>query len=583
MKKNKVIHNLSLVLIISIVLLSNCEKLLDVKNLSVFNPSDTWNDKSLANAYLTDIYASASPGWSTNSASDNGLDATGTSADQSIGILSSAFVQTTNSNFKYWPYTTIRKINLLLNEIDAGSLSDDDKNVIKGQAYFFRAFLYFNAVKYHGGVPIIKKPQLLTDDLSVSRNTTKECFDFIIEDLDNAISALPDHYKGSDYGRIDKAIALAFKGRVLLFKASPQFNPSNPYGNTYWQEAYTATKAAKDQLESLGYGLVSNYNDIFLTEQHKEAVWPVVYTAPGKTNSREACVRPLIESVNCTGADQPTWEFVKSYPMADGAQPGKSSKYLYDDQTYWRNRDPRFESTIIFNGCLAPLAGVANRRIYMSGSLLSLSGPDAMTPTLINFCRTGFFCRKGLDLSLTRATVGLNAIDWLEIRFAEVLMNYAETANETGHSDEALAILKQIRQRAGIEAGTNGMYGITATTKEQIRDAIQFENSIEFAFEGSKRFWDLRRLRMLSVINGIHKNGLEPILKAGLDPSANVSYLPEDFDYIVHEPFGLGSEKTMVVPDSYYFFPILKDEIEKDPNLKQNVNWESGTFDPTLQ
>lgn len=579
--KKKVIYNLILALVISICL-SNCEKLLDVKNLNVFNPSDTWNDKSLAMAYLTDIYASASPGWSTNGASDDGLDQSGTSADESIGILSVNFVQTTNTNFKYWPYTAIRKINLLLNEIDAGKLSEDDKTVIKGQAYFFRAFLYFNAVKYHGGVPIIKKPQLLTDDLMVSRNTTLECFDFIIEDLNNAISALPDHYTGSDYGRIDKAIVLAFKGRVLLFKASPQFNPSNPYGNTYWQEAYTATKAAKDQLETWGYGLVSNYNDIFLTEQHKEAVWAVVYTIPGKPNSREACVRPLIESVNCTGADQPTWEFVKSYPMADGKQPGNSSKYSYDDQTYWKNRDPRFESSIIFNGSVCPLAGVANRRIYMSGSLLSLSGPDAMTPTLISFCRTGFYCRKGLDLTLTRATVGLNGMDWLEIRFAEVLMNYAEAANETDHPDEALAILKQIRQRAGIEPGSDGMYGITATTKEQIRDAIHFENYIEFAFEGSKRFWEIRRMRMFSVINGIHKNGLEPILKAGLDPSANVTYLPEDFDYVVHEPFGLGSEKTMTVPDSYYFFPISKDEIQKDPNLIQNVAWEGGTFDPTL-
>ncbi len=565
------------------LVISSCEKQLNVKNLSAFNPSDTWNNETLADAYLTDLYASAAPGWSWNSASDNGLDNNGTSSDESIGIVPEQFVQTTNSVLKYWPYTTIRKINVLLSEIDGGTLADDVKSVIKGQAYFLRAYKYFTAVKYHGGVPIIKTPQKLTDDLMVSRNTTAECFDFIIEDLDNAISMLPSHYTGSDYGRIDKAIALAFKGRVLLYKASPQFNPSNPYGNAYWQDAYTATKAAKEQLEALGFGLVSNYDDIFKVEQNKEAVWPVVYTNPGKLNGRERGTRPLIESVDATGYDQPCWEFIESYPMLDGKQPGTSSKYSYDVQTYWMNRDPRFESTIIYNACLCPLAGVTDRRVYTDGQVGN-SAVDGMISTTTAFCRTGFFCRKGLDLSLTKAQVGLNAVDWLEIRFAEVLMNYAEAANETNHPDEALAVLKQIRERAGIEPGDDGLFGIAATTKEDIRTAIILENRVEFAFEGSKRFWDLRRWRMLSVINGMHKNGLEPTIKSGLDPlAANIVYLPENFDYTVREPFSLGSQKTMVLPDTYYFFPISKDEIQKDTKLEQNVGWEGGSFNPTLE
>ena len=562
-------------------IISSCQKVLNVKNLNAFNPSDTWNDATLASAYLTDLYASASPGWSVNSAGDNGVDQNGTSADESIGILAPDFVQSTNGAFKYWPYGTIRKINVLLNEINGGTLSADVRKPIKGQAFFLRAFQYFNAVRYHGGVPIIKKPQLLTDDLMVSRNSTKECFDFIIQDLDSAYIYLPDHYTGNDYGRIDKAVVLAFKGRVMLYKASPQFNPSNPFGNTYWQEAYTATKAAKDQLESWGYGLVSKYDDIFLTEKHKEAVWAVVYTNPGKTNFRERGTRPLVESVDATGYDQPIWELVQSYPMVDGMQPGNSSKYSYNVQNYWLNRDPRLSSTIIYNASPCPLAGIANRRVYTDVTISYKD--DRMAPTNIAFCRTGFFCRKGLDLTLTKAQVGLNAIDWLEIRYAEVLMNYAEASNETGHSDEALLVLKQIRSRAGIEPGNYGMYGITATTKDQIRDAIHFENRIEFAFEGSKRFWELRRMRMFSAINGMHKNGLQSTLKAGLDPFASVTYLPQDFDYVFHEPFALGSQKTMVVPDSYYFFPISKDEIQKNSKLKQNVGWEDGTFDPTLK
>ena len=557
--KKIVIYTLALV--ISFVI-SSCEKLLDVKNLSVFNPGDTWNDKELANAYLTDLYATL-PGWPLNNSGN--VITSGFTADESKGIIGEDFLQTTNSNFKYWPFSNIRKINVLLDEIDTGTLAGDVINPIKGQAYFLRAFHYFKAVIYHGGLPIIKKPQLLTDDLLVSRNTTKECFDFIIEDLDNAISALPDKYTGNDYGRIDKAAALAFKGRVLLFKASPQFNPSNPYGNAYWQEAYTATKAAKDQLESWGYGLLSTYDDIFLKEQHKEAVLAVVFVNPGKVNLRDNLIRP---ETGATG-DEPIWELVKSYPMADGKQPGNSSNYSYDVQTYWENRDPRFYSTIVYNGCILPLGVSPDRRQYTDAPVVGET---------LN--RTGFYCRKGIDNSLKSSEAIRNAMDWLEIRFAEVLMNYAEAANETGHPDDALDVLKQIRQRAGIEPGSDGMYGITATTKEQIRDAIQFENRIEFAFEGM-RFWQLRRLRLLhTVIHGMRKYGLQITRKVGIDQLAQDTY-PDDYDYVVKETYNLGSQ-IMYTPESYYFFPIHKDEIEKDPNLIQNVGWEGGTFDPTL-
>jgi len=555
--------------LLSSFLFENCDNL-DVKNMSAFDPDDVWNDEALASAYLTDLYATL-PGWPVND---------GGNADESDGILEQGDIQTTTSNFKYWPYTTIRKINVLLNEIDNGTLSNDIKSTIRGQAYFLRAFHYFKAVVYHGGVPIIKTPQLLTDDLMVPRNTTKECFDFIIEDLDNAISALPDQFTGSDYGRIDKAAALAFKGRVLLFKASPQFNPSNPYGNAYWQEAYEATKAAKEKLVTLGYGLVDNYDDIFMTEGHKEAVLAVVYTNPGKVNGRqETGVRPLSQSMNATGSDQPIWKLVGSYPMADGKQPGASEKYAYDIQSYWENRDDRFYSTIAYNACILPLGVSNDRRQYNDGIVgdpLDAFYPGAM------YHRTGFYCRKGIDNALSQAEVDLNAVDWLEIRFAEVLMNYAEAANEKGYSDEALSILKQIRSRAGIEPGNDGMYGLTASSKEEIREAIHLENYIEFAFEG-RRFWELRRSRKLhTIINGMHKYGLRSVLKSELDPLANVAYLPGDFNYSVLEIENDGT-KEMYVPETYYFFPIAQDEIEKNTSLKQNTGWDSGTFNPVLE
>ncbi len=547
----------------------NNDSFLNLNNPQAYNPGDVWNDEKLANAYLVDLYSSL-PGWPTDQSNYS---------DEGAGILAEGAVDPNGSGFKYWPYSVIRKINILLQDINGGSLPADKVETIKGQAWFLRAFHYFRAVTYHGGVPIIRVPQLLTDSLNVARNSTKECFDFILQDLDSAIQALPDRYTGNDFGRIDKAAAMAFRGRVLLYEASPQFNPANPYTNSYWPEAYAANKSAREFLEGLGFGLYPDYGGIWMEEQNQEDVMTVVYMNPGKLNGRqEHCVRPLTQSKDCTGSDNPSWNLVASYPMADGKPPGTSAKYAYDLQTFWKNRDPRFAATIAYNGAVFPLGVSADRRQYTD---IQVGGLDDGFGPGEHYNRTGFYCRKGIDNSLSQAQVGLNAVDWVEIRFAEVLLNFAEAANETGHPDEALAVLKQIRQRAGIEAGGDNMYGLASgMSTSDLREAIYLERQIEFAFEG-KRFMDLRRTRRLGELNGETKYGLLAQLKPGLDPTDHTqTYLPEDFTYSVSELFVSGPKK-MYTPDSYYFFPISETEMQKDPALEQNKDW-GGSFDPTL-
>ena len=218
------------------------------------------------------------------------------------GIIEPDWITTTNETLGYWPYHAIREVNILLKELPAGTLSQDIQEPMIAQAKFLRAYLYFRMVYFYGGVPIITTPQELTDDLHVSRNSTAECFDFIMQDLDDAIAALPPKYDGENRGKIDQASTMSFKGRVLLYKASPQFNASNPYDNAYWAEAYTANQAAKEFLDANGYGLLDNYRDVFETEGHQENILSVIYKDPVKTSGRiEDAVRPLSESKNATG------------------------------------------------------------------------------------------------------------------------------------------------------------------------------------------------------------------------------------------------------------------------------------------
>lgn len=564
---------------------TGCDNALDnVKDLSNFPAEGTFDDIQTVNAYLAALYQSTFSGWPVNS---------GNFSDESGSIIGPEWITINNGTMKFWPYDIIRRVNIMLSEISSGQIPSEDQTELVAQAKFIRAYLYFKMVKYHGGVPIVKVVQNLGDDLLVKRNTTAECFDFIVNDLEEAINNLPIKYRGDDYGRVDQAAARSFLGQVLLYKASPQFNPSNPYDNQYWQDAYEANKEARDFLDVNGFGLLDNYTDVFETSEHKENIFSVVYQDPIKTNGRrEDAVRPLSESKNATGGDQPIWSLVEAYPMKDGFKPGDpNSQYSYDIQKFWENRDPRLAQTIVWNGKVYPLSGKAGRRQYtMTNIALSVDAFGFVVQGESHY-RTGFFCRKGIQEELPPELVTSNDIDWPEIRYVEVLFNLAEAANETGNPSEAMDVLISVRSRAGIEPGDNGMYGLKENmTREEIREAILAEKYIEMAFEG-KRFWDLRRHRMLDRLDGMRKYGLmavevngrkfDEVTPEDISKANDNELLPDDFKYEVVELITNGP-KEMAMPEKYYFFPIQLTHIDKNPNLEQNIAW-GGSFNPVLQ
>ncbi len=588
MKKNKYL----IFGILAFFMISSCDTL-DIENIYDYNADLVWDDESLVEAYMANVYADVMGNWSAT-------------LDQKTQQLAGIHfyldrVTITNTQYKEWNYETIRLINEAIVNVDAGTLDQEVKDDVIGQAKFLRAYVYFNMVRYHGGVPYITVPQNKdTDDLYVKRNSTAECFDFIIKDLDEAISLLPEQISKSskEFGKIDGCFAIAFKAKVLLYKASPQFNPSNPWNNNYWKEAYTANETAYTKLKSLGYALTPKYEDIFLVERGPEVVFSVINTYPNKTINWDYGVRPGSESRGPASAC-PTWEFVKEFPMKDGK--------LYDDptgtyhktdeefsQSYWENRDPRFDKSIIWNGSVYEVSNKSGNRQYTALGIADVLDDFGINPAAktnsTNLDRySGFFVRKASDLSLLQSEVQQYDIDFIVMRFAEVMLNYAETANETGKSDIALSILKEIRERAGIEAGNDGNYGITATTREQIRAAIVAERNIEFCFE-DMRFWNLRRLRMLDVLDGTTKHGVEAIainpdgsemaIAVAEEKAANNELTEEDFKYTTLQiPFT--GVKVNSVPEKYYFFPIQQEVIDLNSNIEQNVDW-GGTFDPTL-
>jgi hypothetical protein len=558
------------------LVLASCTKVLDKKNLNAVNEGDVWNDLELATAAVNNIYAQSLPSWSSEYSDYS---------EESDGGGSYMYGQLTENSVNYWPYNQIRDINVVLANVDKGTLKESDKKLLKGQAFFFRAWQYFEMVKRYGGVPLVLEPQKVTDDLFVKRASTTETFNQIIKDLDSAIADLPAVAATSqslNNGRVHKGTALAVKGRVLLYWASPQFDPNQAEAGR-WQAAYDANKAAKDYLVSQGFGLYPSFEGLWYNEMNKEVIFVKRYQfVTGVSSSYHnwsAATRPLDVSQGATGANRPTWDIVNAFPMKDGkAITDPTSAYQYDAAHFWRNRDPRFNETIIYNGAPWGLGMAAPQPGRLQFTYV---GAETNSPT-----PTGFYMKKAVDTTQNSIQAFNSGTDWIELRYAEVLLNLAEAANEIGKTNEAYPELIAIRARAGIDPGSDNLYGLTPSMNQaQMRDAIMREREIEFAFE-SKRFWDLRRRRMFeSTLNGKRRTGLKTTLKTGVTKAQVSALSPAQLDanydqYFNQQVITLDTQFPINWKPEYYFFALPTSILQLNSNLEQTQGWSGGTFDP---
>jgi hypothetical protein len=608
--------------VIGFVALSSCNKAMEKDDLSKFDPGFVFADSTLVQLNLDNLYDNNLPLWggqNTGSALSGvqtalseegsgtnvfmyGTMSFGTDEPKDFGVsLNTNNTQPSNN------WGKIRQINRFLQSIDQSPLPQYTRNKFKAQALFFRAFRYWDLVRIYGGVPLVLIPldgvgEAARQAALLPRNKTSECFDQMVKDLDSAMLYLPGKWPAStDWGRITRGAAAALKGRILLYYASPLFNPTDD--QTRWQAAYNANLQAKQILDASGFGLNNNYKTMWFTEvNNPEAVMVTGYnnstTDQGKKNNGwDKSCRPQYLSGNA--ANLPTWELVSSYPMKDGKPAGSSSKYPYYDSLFYKNRDPRFDATIAYNGCNWPLDGNANLRVWTYYETASKS-------TEANASGTGFYCRKAVsEGTFTYGDPQYSGTDWMEIRYAEVLLNLAESAvgvNKIAASDEGYTGITAVRKRAGIEAGSDNLYGLTAgMTRAQLFDAILNERKIEFAFEG-KRFWDLYRWKRNTDLNGWYRNRLRIVLRTGsgiptaaqLKDVANSNFrdvqnldnmMSNYFTTIRNNNHDASNSTTKLDGQAinfqaqYYFFPIPLAAISNNPNLVQNNNW-GGGFDP---
>ena len=421
-------------------------------------------------------------------------------------------------------------------------LTDLQKNWAIGQARFFRATRYFRLFKRFGGIPIIRDLQSTTlsdtTDLRVARSSTKETFDFIIEDLTTAAQELPARWEeeANDWGRITSGAALALAGYVANYYASPIFNRGDDV--TRWEQAYTLNKQALDKLAEGHFGL-SYYGSPGTNASNWAKIWcniysgdnlnsEAVYIAICNNASGEAgdqlynCTEQKLRPSNCGGSGgiTPAAEMIDAFPMADGKRPEETGEYRYDKKLFFLNRDPRFYRTFAFPGTEWKFSGsitgdLIEKCPYGTGNEYQLqnyawypSSEEANDPT-----RNGYYSdllagsgesiyvrKKSQDFGLGMTPMYVfdssqgfqrNGQPMIGMRYTEVLLNYAEAACGANHLDEAWDVLVKIRQRVGYE-GDCGLDPAIRSDRAKMFEAILYERRIELAYEG-KRFDDCHR------------------------------------------------------------------------------------------
>lgn len=582
------------------LLTATCKKGLDYTNNGVIVPEAVWGNATMIKAFLSDIYGQM-PGWPFNGGStDEGISTAKSLGNYQRGIITKDNIGVSLS------YTNIDKVNYFLDELEnvkASVLPDDLKKQFTGEAKFWRAWTYWGMVSQIGGVPIILHKQNFNDinGLFVPRNKTSECVAQIVKDLDSAILLLPGVYSSqTDYGRITKVAAMAVKGRILMTYASPLFNPANDA--TRWQTAYDACKAAVDYAKSQGHALHPNFRNIWYQERNKEVIMVNQFFYPSHPNNFNG-IRPEPLTKDASNNNQPLLSLLLAFPKRDGA-PMQFDKSQLGDATYnaqfltdfYTNRDDRFYATVFCGGTPYPCPDEVTP-IYVKGnSYWNVWRYDAAGSKYVNIINvihpgmpgnpgiTGFFQRKGLDTTVTAGLGNQAQTDWVEMRFAEVLMNYGECANELGKTAEALSVLYQIRQRAGIAAGAGNNYGVTAASQPEIRDAYLAERQVEFAFE-NKRFGDLRRLKRFDLLNNQGaRHGLYITLKTGetVVPADNIMTAAVRAKFTANYIDNLDGDAAFKFSFdlNHWFYPLAPANISQSKDvLEQNIEW-GGSFDP---
>ena len=426
---------------------------------------------------------------------------------ESKATVASAGDITDNEDFGY-SFVGLRRFNYFLDNIDKAPVSDELKKQTKAEVRTLRAWFYFNMASRFGDVPLIKNYITETEEGQVAPTAEKEVIDFVINELAESIPDLPA--TPSVKSRLGQAAGYTIKARVHLF-----------YGQ--YAEVVEATKA----IMGMGYDLFKlqvkledekdDYSTFinFTDDAHKQKFYnglrsyEKLFWDENKSNVEVIFNEEFIEddfnyislyflSSNSGGgwsSITPTVDMVNAYWKSDGTPftppADNERKGNYNDGNYkpeyldeFKNRDTRLYASILYPGAIWNAVLEKNSFVWQANGKAS------------NTSKIGYNYRKMVD---PNETIYRKSNDFPLIRYAEILLMYAEAQNEVAGADASVyEALNKIRDRVGMPNVTAGL------SKEAMREIIRNERRIELAAEGH-RWNDIRRWGISSqVMKDIH-------------------------------------------------------------------------------
>lgn len=427
----------------------------------------------------------------------------------------------------------IRKANLGLANLDKMTeATQEEKDMIKGQLLFFRAWFHFQFIQYFGGLPYIDEVLPSDQVLTNPRLSYHECAEKAGNDFREAANLLPIDWDNTTAGkktlgkndlRINKVMALGYLGKNYLWAGSPLMNKESTGSSTYNQDFCKRASEAFGELLNITEGSQSKYallpfskysNNFYTTGQNwqmpggTEAIFRGPYWSANSSNwgtSKQYQPAPVITDGDVKFL--PTANYVNYYGMANGMPIKDITKADpesgYDPEYPWKGRDPRFYNDIIYDGVKVvqgsmPANVVQDRyaNLYTDGSYRNISSGS----------RTGYLLYKFIPINANKFDLGydygynLNIhIPWM--RLSDIYLMYAESATvaysspnggAANYGKTAVDAINVIRERAGVDPVANKFL----TSTDLFMSEVRRERAVELAFE-SHRFNDLRRWLLL--------------------------------------------------------------------------------------
>jgi len=453
-------------------------------------------------------------------------------------IGNSTFVVTTDNLGDEWKYDQVRHCFEFLQNVDkVPDMNEALKKRLIAEVKVALAYRYFIMASLYRDVPLVMKVFTDVKESDVAQDKKAAIIAQVLKWLDEAASALPTSYTGDDRGRFTQGAALSLKARVLLY-------------NGQYPEAAAAAKSVMDLHV---YSLYPDYYNLFQMEGDYSAEDVISYIHVKETKPNG--LRDIAGINSVSGGTlylDPLPSLVDDYESVNGYYPYTTDP-AYDVHAPWKNRDPRLAATIFYPGSMLP-----NNKVYdpINNTLDKINGDKATY--------TGYAFKKIFDKTdLEVRDNGGN--DWKILRYGEVLLTYAEAANEaTGPSAEVINALNEIRARAHMP-GVNETFALNnwALNQTTLRTFIRHERRIELAGEGH-RYFDILRWKIgQQVLKG-------PIYT--LDASQGLSDIDNTNGKTNKYP-KTKLEERYFNSDKFYVWPIPQSILDQARNLQQQPEW----------